>query len=404
MDADLGKCTDVIIPRAALIDKNQTIISLENRIAQQLNEFQYQLSQGNAFHSEQMRDIHTGYCEAIEKLKEKNESMEAQHIDQLNVITENISQMKEEHSRTIADLEADFHDKILIEFQKSTDIKLKMDDMREDYEMKLRKSAGCLQDTVEALETDFKNQLQERQDLIRELMKEIANKKQEFVEYCRQVETDNDRKMVELQLQYEKKLKEENEAMLKWRADAGVLNKRFISVSKNCDELEKEKEILREQHHKQKTIIQNNLKDIDELKKEIEDRDHTIREKEKKVYDLQNKNQELEKYRQVLNHKIEELNAQIEPRESEIKEKKDLILEMEKELEGLEHNNAQFELQLSELKDKYHGKEIELKIEKDRARKIRAQVSKICGDIYHVSGFVQQPHELKEEVMKLYYR
>lgn len=404
MDTDLGQCTDITIPRSDLVDKIQTISSLELRIAQQQAEFQYQMRQGDAFHSEQMRDIHTGYCTAIEELKERNEEIESQHVEELNIVTKNVAQLKDEHNKAIMDLETDFHQKILIEFQKSSDIKAKMDAMREDYETKLRKSAGCLQDTIEALESDFKAQLQERQDLIRELIKEIESKKHEFVEYCRLVENDNDRKMVEFQLQYEKKLKDENEAMLKWRADAGVLSKRFTNVSHTVDELQKDNDTLLAEHHKTKATIRNHLKEIEELKKEIEDRDGTIRDKEKRVNDLQKKNQELEKYKLVLMNKITELKEQIEPREREIKEKKSQIAEMETELEGLEQNNLQSELQFADLKYKYHGTEMELKTEQDRCRNLRSQIYRICSDIYNISKYIQSPAELKEEVMKLHHR
>lgn len=404
MNADLGQCVDVMIPRRLLIDKIETIASLELRIKQQIAEFQYQMKQGAASHSEQMRDIHTGYCTAIEDLKQKNEDMQHQHIEEFNIVTENIAEMKDEQAKALMALETDFHEKIIIEFEKSANVKRQMDEMREDYERKLRKSAGCLQDTIEALESDFKQQLHERQELIRQLMQEMDSKKMEFVEFCKQVEIDNDRKLVETKLSYEQRLKDENDAMLKWRAEAGVLSKKFHNVSRNCDELEKEKAVLRAEHHKTRGVIRNFEKDVGELKKEIKDRDQTIRDKEKRLNDLQKKNQELEKYKLVLNHKIIELKAQIEPREREIKEKKDQIVDMEKELEGLEQNNQQLELQLSELKDKYLSVEKELKLERNRCRASRTQVERICGDIYHLSGYIQQPVDLRAEVTKLFHR
>ena len=41
-------------------------------------------------------------------------------------------------------------------------------------------------------------------------------------------------------------------------------------------------------------------------------------DKEKRIYDLKKKNQELEKFKFVLDYKIKELKRQIEPRENEI--------------------------------------------------------------------------------------
>ena len=49
---------------------------------------------------------------------------------------------------------------------------------------------------------------------------------------------------------------------------------------------------------------------------------------EKRIYDLKKKNQELEKFKFVLDYKIKELKKQIEPRENDIKEMKEQIQEV----------------------------------------------------------------------------
>ena len=46
---------------------------------------------------------------------------------------------------------------------------------------------------------------------------------------------------------------------------------------------------------------------------------------EKRIYDLKKKNQELEKFKFVLDYKIKELRKQMEPRENEIKRMKEQI-------------------------------------------------------------------------------
>ena len=49
---------------------------------------------------------------------------------------------------------------------------------------------------------------------------------------------------------------------------------------------------------------------------------------EKRIYDLKKKNQELEKFKFVLDYKIKELKKQIEPRENDIKAMKEQIQEV----------------------------------------------------------------------------
>lgn len=53
---------------------------------------------------------------------------------------------------------------------------------------------------------------------------------------------------------------------------------------------------------------------------------------EKRIYDLKKKNQELEKFKFVLDYKIKELKKQIEPRENEIKVMKEQIQEVRSHL------------------------------------------------------------------------
>lgn len=48
-----------------------------------------------------------------------------------------------------------------------------------------------------------------------------------------------------------------------------------------------------------------------DLKKEISERDNTIQDKERRIYELKRKKQELEKYKFVLNYKITELKNQV---------------------------------------------------------------------------------------------
>lgn len=57
----------------------------------------------------------------------------------------------------------------------------------------------------------------------------------------------------------------------------------------------------------------------------MSDREQVIQDKEKKVYELKKRNQELEKYKFVLDYRIKELKLQIEPKEKQINDMTDYI-------------------------------------------------------------------------------
>lgn len=206
-------------------------------------------------------------------------------------------------------------------------------------------------------------------------------------------------------MSYEKRLKDSEEIITRWRGDAGVLKKKNSNMGKECEDLRKEIELLRSQYARFQETIRQNQKQIDDLKHERSQRDIMIREKEKQVSELNKRTQELEKYKQALTHKMHELKSEIEPREKEIREKKERIFEMERELKLLQQQQLNGGLKLSELRDKFLGSEKELKVERVRAKTARDQLVRICSDIYKVSNFIQQsPEKLKEQVIALYHR
>lgn len=148
VDPDLGNVEDILIPRSILSSKESQIALLQQRINEQIAEFNYQKQQGETFHSEQMRDIHENYCAALDDLKLQNETLQAIHVDQLNELTSTITKSNERHQRETEVLEANFNDKIIIEYENQKILQKKMDDIIALYEKKLSKSSDCLQETI----------------------------------------------------------------------------------------------------------------------------------------------------------------------------------------------------------------------------------------------------------------
>ena len=86
------------------------------------------------------------------------------------------------------------------------------------------------------------------------------------------------------------------------------------------------------------------------MKKEREERDNTIADKERRIYELKKKNQELEKFKFVLDYKIKELKRDIGPREEEIAKMREQTNEMDKELKHLQSVNVNLGLIVDDLR------------------------------------------------------
>lgn len=404
IDEQHGKNVDVVIPRQILLDKNDRLDTLETRLGQQCAEFQYKLRQVEAEHEVKIGELGRSYQSQIDQLSMLNSQLERTHMEEINILTVSIAETKDEHSRTLLDIEGHLNEKMIIEFEKTANMQAKMNHMKEEYEKLLRKSAGCLEDTIATLEHDFQSKQQESQQMIHQLMKEIECKKSEFVLYCQQLNVDNDRRVIEIKMNYEKKLKDENESMQKWRADAGVLNKKLSVVSANCVSLEKEFRVLQNEHTRHENIIRQYEQDLKESRREVQERERNLVDKQTCYDESLLKYQELEKYRDLLLQKTTDLRSEIGPKEHEVQDKKHQIIDMERELEKLESNNVQMQLKVTQLLEKCHGLEVELKTEKRKFTASRGQIFKICRDIYNVSRYIQNVPKLKEEICALYRR
>jgi chromosome segregation ATPase len=86
--------------------------------------------------------------------------------------------------------------------------------------------------------------------------------------------------------------------------------------------------------------LKNLQKEIKDQANEISAKDKLIGDREKKIYQLKKKTQELEKFKFVLDYKIKELKRDIAPREMEITRLKQETNDMDKNLKHFNKINA----------------------------------------------------------------
>lgn len=401
---ELATFEDVVITRKQLIDQIQTIRSMEQRIAEQLAEFQYQKQEGDTFQSELIREIHVDYCSALEDLRKVNTDLEESHLEKLVQAQIMMDEIKENHKLELKELEEKSNEKIGYEHSRAEEIQTNMDVMRIMYEDKLEVLSNEFQDIIQALEADAKKQLQERQSLLRDIMKELYAKKAEFTQYCSSVNVDQDRKVIELKVNYETSIANQQNQLEANSIRIMVLEKELLNMSVNCEKLHNEKEMILNERKKNKKHINKLQIEMEELWKEIHDRDQTIQKREKKLNICEKRNQELEKEKDVLNFKIDNLNAETEPRTQQIAAQSTKIQNLEIEVENIFKYGSKMEQKLSEFRDKLNANEIALEDERNKRRAADAALKKISRDIYLVSTCISNPKVLNQRVTELHQR
>lgn len=393
-----------MIGKSDLEEKIQMISDLTVRMRELETEHAYRIRQMEGQHNDKMREVHQGYCAAIQELKDKIDKLQEDHTNELNDINVEIVKMKGVHEEAMQQMEISYDAKLIVEYDKYQALEEKNNIMRQHYEKCLvdleKHSTDVLQQTIlkyEALIHEKKVQLDETQEEM-----EHQARTQELL--MAQIEDDADREIVDIRTNYENVLYEESQMNLRLKGEAGVLRNRYMASQRDIEELKRQVQRVQGEYAQfQKTILELE-KDVSDLKKEINERDITIQEKEKHMHELKRTNQELEKFKFVLNYKIQELKNQIEPRDQEIRDLREKIHDMETELVNLHKTNVSLELRLHELKEKLATARREIYMEVQRNKRCQRLLRNVQADLLDAAGLIQEPHALKVAVTNLYHK
>merc|ERR1711977_43207 len=183
---------------------------------------------------------------------------------------------------------------------------------------------------------------------------------------------------------------------------AGIHRKHHEDLKRQMTTKEKDLTDKMELNKRKQEKIDALMKDKDSNEKEIKERDKTIGDKETRIGDLRKQNQELEKFKFVLDYKIKELKAQIDPKNEYIAEMKTQILAMDAELEDYMRKNKQLALDISQLQMKQRALQEEIKTQKKKLRDDMALIKRFKIDLHECMQFIQEPKQLKEAVALLY--
>ncbi|CAH2006904.1 unnamed protein product [Acanthoscelides obtectus] len=401
---DLVAANEILISKHVLEEKMETIKNLSLRMKELETEHSYQVRQNEAVHALKMKDIHAGYCNAIEELKLKNEQMEAEHLQEINNINAQITKKNQDHQLFVQKLEASYNEKLIVEYNKYISMESKMEQMLKEEEERYQQLKHEKEESEKRITKDFLQQLNEKQILYDDLLVELREKAKEHELIKQQIEDDADREICELKVAHEKELKEEQDLNIRLRGESAVVKKKFLAAQKDSEDLKHQVYSMEAEHIKFKNIIVGLERENVDNKKEIQERDQTIEEKEKRIFQLKGKNQELEKFKFILDFKIKELKSQIEPRERTIQEQITQINEMVRELENLQKVILNLDLQLAELREKLSASNNEVKREIEKNRRMKKALQAIRIDIHHASGLIKNVPALQKAVRDMYHK
>jgi WD40 repeat protein len=401
-DGALGFADEILVTRAFLDDKQASLLDLERQVEELTNRIDFQLRHRDSYHKEKMAELQEKYSEEIETERRKYEVLSEEKREMETEYEENIKNLEETHAKQTQELEQSFQQKMLVEVQRFQKLAQDLDREKQEWETQHGQLVQGHENVIDQMRMEFEKQQRSNWDERDRIVKEKEQAFKQHHETLAQLEQDADREIEELKEMYEEKLAQEKDEKVRLRGQAGIHRKHHDDLKRQMQKKQDDVRKEEERNRKNEERIGALLKDKESNEKEIKERDKTITDKETRIYDLKKQNQELEKFKFVLDYKIKELKAQIDPKNDDIASMLTQIQAMEGELDDYMRKNKQLALDISQLQMKQRALQEEIKSQKKRLRDDLALIKRFKLDLSECMECIAEPKQLKEAVANLY--
>ncbi|KAI3382873.1 hypothetical protein SNEBB_003558 [Seison nebaliae] len=216
------------------------------------------------------------------------------------------------------------------------------------------------------------------------------------------IEQDAELEILGLKTDLEEKLKIERDKNVQYKNEMAIMQQKYVTL----DAMVKQSEELALGVEMENKKVHETLRDmqsiVEHLKNEITDREELIADKEKRSFELKKTNQELEKFKFVLEFKINELQEQFEPKAAELRDVNMQTLKMEQELVDMHHRKRKSQFLSSELRSKVRACEKQFEEETDTIRQIKTIYTQLQTDIWELEKHMNSPKELRKGIIGLF--
>jgi WD40 repeat protein len=393
---------DVFIRKTELDERRARVNELMSQVEELNLNNEHLLRLKEIEHKERIKDITTRFSNQLntEKmtfdsfLSQKN-TMEIDHSEQLDHI-----QMKHEHELTA--LEDKYKAKLNAEAVRHRQVSVETEEVYQRWNEENRELVETHQATIQKLTADYDALLAEQRDAQQRLRLLKEQLQINHILNRDLTESDIDAEVLEMKTKYDARIKFEEETSVGLMAEHTIIKRNLQMLNKDTEVQSEEIKKLKEKQEKLTENIRSLEKDIQSHKKEIREREETITDKEKRIFDLKKKNQELEKFRFVLDYKIKELKLQIAPREAEITTMRKQIEEMDIELEQYHKSNSALQLMITELKLKIDGLRTESGSQDTRIFGSNTVIDKFLKDLKEAWAERHDHALLKQRVVSMF--
>ncbi|MEQ2228963.1 hypothetical protein ILYODFUR_014018, partial [Ilyodon furcidens] len=316
---------EILVTKADLDEKAHNMLELKMHLEEQHMENEYQLRLKEMNYNEKLKEQSDKFIQEIKSLKTTQKVLETEIERRERETQQNSTEAAVKHSKDLKDLEQFYTSKLIVEHNKYEDLLQKHEQMQENYERQLKCAEENRTQALVELTQTYEAKLQDKTQLLAQCQEEAEQTFHKFEEIIKQAEEEKGKMMLTIQSKYEKQLLSEKEANIKLKGNSGIMTQKIYSLQKQIDDRFEDINKMKKERQSLLGFIRSLESDIYALKTQISGHEKTNQDKEKIIFGLKTMNQELEKFKFILEFQLSDMKKQTEPQQDEIIEKAERI-------------------------------------------------------------------------------
>ena len=349
----------------------------------------------------------------IDKLREQltNDAQQDKNkYDSLAESKREIEQQYEEKMRNLKDkydnekqeIETKQQQNFMIEVGRYQELSREKEIENKAAEDKIRNLEREHSNLLDRQKVEGEQQLKEEKLEIDRLKKENSDQRKRCGMIEEQLVTENKEEVDDHKSNNEKDTKAIKEESLKAKGKLTMAKRKEAMLKQEKERLEDDLKVKQEEYARQKQLIETQTERINRMKRQVDDKEKEIGDREKKIYELKQENQNLEKFKFVLDYKIRELKQEIGPREEEIAKMKEKTSVMDGRLKFLSSLNESLGGFMDELCQRQEKMQKEIGDQRTHIRETTNRIKAMKNGIYDCAQSIQDYRNLKELILKLF--
>uniref|UniRef100_A0A7S4DG22 Cilia- and flagella-associated protein 57 n=1 Tax=Lotharella globosa TaxID=91324 RepID=A0A7S4DG22_9EUKA len=354
-DGRLPWSEDILVSKRNLEAKLTMLTTLKAKVEELQHRNQIQLAEKQKSYRAKMDEVEQKFNAELALDQKRYGELEGTKIKLEQEFEARMHKLQEQKESRIKSLVEHHQQKLQTETEKFDELMESRASAEADWKNQYQSTIEKYVAEKRALDKENARQLREKHREQEEAEHQKKAVKRDFKETQELMEEITDREFEDLKSKYDKILNTEQKETLQLKDENASLRRKFEKLQEQINENDAELKSKTDEREKKRLGIENLKKDIKSQEKEIRDRQATIQEKDNLIRDLRKKNQELEKFKFVLDYKISELQKQNNPREAESRECAKQLHEMKRELGLYETKNSILKLGREDCQQKLEG-------------------------------------------------